>query len=73
MPDEEWMLQIARNLTDPEHGFLKGKRFMIHDRDPLFTVQFRKTMKAGGVRTLKMPKQSPNLNAYASYCTSLAA
>jgi putative transposase len=63
-PDEEWMLQMARNLTDPEHGFLKDKRFMIHDRDPLFTVLFRKTTKAGGVRTLKMPKQSPNLNAF---------
>jgi putative transposase len=63
-PDEEWMLQMARNLTDPERGFLKDKRFMIHDRDPLFTVQFRKTMRAGGVRTLKMPKQSPNLNAF---------
>lgn len=63
-PDEEWMLQMARNLTDPEHGFLKDKRFMIHDRDPLFSVKFRKTLKAAGVRTLKMPKQSPNLNAF---------
>jgi len=63
-PDEEWMLQMARNLTDPEHGFLKDKRFMIHDRDPLFTAKFRQTMKAGGIRNLKMPKQSPNLNAY---------
>ncbi|MCL2649166.1 MAG: integrase core domain-containing protein, partial [Phycisphaerales bacterium] len=63
-PDEDWMLQQARNLTDPQHGFLKGKRFLIHDRDPLFTPQFRKTLKAAGVRTLKMPKQSPNLNAY---------
>ena len=63
-PNEEWMLQMARNLTDPEHGFLKDKRFMIHDRDPLFTAQLKKTMKAGGIRTLKMPKQSPNLNAF---------
>ncbi|MCL2646953.1 MAG: integrase core domain-containing protein [Phycisphaerales bacterium] len=63
-PNEEWMLQQARNLTDSESGFLKGKRFLIHDRDPLFTTKFRKTMRQGGVRTLKMPRRSPNLNAY---------
>jgi hypothetical protein len=28
------MLQVARNLTDCEDGFLKGKRLLIHDRDP---------------------------------------
>ena len=69
-PDEEWMFQQARNLTAEDKGFLKSKKFLIHDRDPLFTAQFRQTMKAGGVRTLKMPKQSPNLNDYASWCTS---
>jgi putative transposase len=63
-PDEDWMLQMARNLTDPEHGFLKDKRFMIHDRDTLYTAQFRKTLRAAGIRPLKMPKQSPNLNSY---------
>jgi transposase InsO family protein len=63
-PDGQWMLQQARNLTDPEHGFLKGKRFLIHDRDPLYTTEFRKTRKAGGIRSLKMPKWSPNLNAH---------
>ena len=63
-PNEEWMLQQARNLTAEDTGFLEGKKFLIHDRDPLFTAQFRKTLKAGGIRSLKMPKQSPNLNAY---------
>ena len=37
--DGNWMKQIARNLTDPIDGFLKGKKFLIHDRDPLFTVR----------------------------------
>ena len=63
-PDEEWMFQEARNLTDPEHGFLKDKRFMIHDRDSLYTKQFKATLKVGGVRTLKIPKQRSNLNAH---------
>ena len=64
-PDEPKMLQWARNLTDAEDGFLKDKRVLIHDREPLFTKKFRDTLKAAGVRCLKMPKQSPNLNAYA--------
>ncbi len=63
-PCETQMLQIARNLTDAETGFLKDKRLLIHDRDPLFTAKFRQTLKAAGVRCLKMPKQSPNLNSY---------
>ena len=35
-----WMNQIARNLTDAVDGLLKGKRYLIHDRDPLFTAEF---------------------------------
>jgi transposase InsO family protein len=31
-----WMSQIARNLTDVEQGILTGKRYLIHDRDPLW-------------------------------------
>ncbi len=34
------MNQIARNLTDAVDGLLKGKRYLIHDRDPLFTAEF---------------------------------
>jgi len=64
-PCETQMLQWARNLTDPESGFLKDKRLLIHDRDPLFTKKFSQTLKAAGVRCLKMPKWSPNLNPYA--------
>jgi hypothetical protein len=30
-----WMTQIARNLTDAIDGLLAGKRYLIHDRDPL--------------------------------------
>ena len=36
-PNGEWMKQVARNLTDMWDGFLLGKRYLIHDRDPLFT------------------------------------
>jgi len=64
-PAEPQMLQMARNLTDAQDGFLCGKRVLIHDRDSLFTEKFQRTLGAAGVHCLKMPKQSPNLNAYA--------
>jgi len=66
-PCEKQMLQWARNLTDTEDGFLKGKRILIHDRDPLYTKKFVAILKAAGVRALKLPKRSPNLN---SFCES---
>lgn len=37
----ELMLQIRRNLTDAFDGFLLGKKYMLHDQDPLFTQAFR--------------------------------
>jgi hypothetical protein len=35
-----WMDQIGRNVTDSMDDLLNGKRYMIHDRDPLFTGEF---------------------------------
>jgi transposase InsO family protein len=60
-----WMSQIARNLTDAVDGLLTGKRYLIHDRDPLFTTEFLKALEDAGVRSVKLPPRSPNLNAYA--------
>lgn len=64
-PNGAWMEQIARNLTDPDVGFLRRARYLIHDRDPLFTAGFRANLKSAGVETVKLPVRSPNLNAYA--------
>ena len=36
-PTGLWMSQVARNLVDEFDGFLRGKRYLIHDRDPLYT------------------------------------
>src|SRR4051794_821374 len=59
------MNQIARNLTDSVDGLLMGKRYLIHDRDPLFTEEFLCTLKDAGVKAVRLPPRSPNLNAYA--------
>ena len=42
-----------------------GARYLIHDRDPLFTDAFRDLLKVSGVKTVKLPARSPDLNAYA--------
>jgi transposase InsO family protein len=64
-PNEAWMMQIARNVTMDEWGFLEGCRYLIHDRDTKFTDSFRAIVKSGRVEPLKLPARSPNLNAYA--------
>ena len=46
-----WMSQIARNLTDSVDGLLTGKRYLIHDRDPLFTDEFLRTLKDAGIES----------------------
>ena len=60
-----WMSQVARNLSDAAEGFLVGKRYLIHDRDPLFTAEFLETLGTSGVKSVKLPPRSPNLNAHA--------
>ncbi len=56
---------MARNLTDAAEGIQVGKRYLIHDRDPLFTAKFPATLAASGVQSVKLPPHSPNLNAHA--------
>jgi transposase InsO family protein len=60
-----WMVQIARNLTDAVDGFLRDKRFLILDRDPLYTRAFRGLLRGSGVDVVRLPRRSPNLNAHA--------
>jgi putative transposase len=60
-----WMSQIGRNATDAVDGILNGKRYLIHDRDPLFTMPFQDILASVGVTAVKLPPQSPNLNAHA--------
>ena len=64
-PGECWMMVVARNLLDAVDGSLTGKRFLILDRDPLFTAAFRRFLRDAGVEVVRLPARSPNLNAYA--------
>jgi len=60
-----WMSQIGRRVTDVIDGILNGRRYLIHDRDPLFTLDFRTMLASVGVQSVKLPPRSPNLNAHA--------
>ena len=65
-PDGKYMRQIVRILTDSEDGFLDGKRYLIHDRDPLYrTAGFHETLRSSGIEPVKLPARSPDLNCHA--------
>ena len=56
---------MARNAVDEESGYLRPHRYVLHDRDAKFCADFRKTLASGGVKCLRLPARSPNLNAFA--------
>jgi putative transposase len=64
-PDERWMVQIARNITMEEWGFLSPGHYLIHDRDTKFCAVFQHLIDEAGVERVVLPPRSPNLNAYA--------
>ena len=64
-PYGTWIEQVARNATNGLSGFLLGKEYLIIDRDPRFTKEFRSILTAAGVEVLRTPPRSPNLNAFA--------
>ena len=50
------MKKFARILTDCEDGFLKGKKYLIHDRDPLYkTDGFHDILGNSGVEVITSP------------------
>ena len=63
-PNDVWMKQIARNLTACEEGFLQGKHYLLMDRDTIFSEGFRGILRGAGVRPVRLPPHSPNLNAH---------
>ena len=69
-PTEAWITQMARNAVDETSGGLRGFRYLLHDRDTKFCAGFDEVLAGGGIPCLRLPPRSPNLKAYASYCTS---
>lgn len=63
-PNETWMQQVARELTNCEDGFLNGKQKLIMDRDTKFCESFRAFVEREGVEPVELPARSPNLNSH---------
>ncbi len=64
-PHANWIKQIARNVTDPDSGFLLGTRYLVMDRDTIFTAEYREFLGREGINAVRLPPRSPNLNAFA--------
>jgi len=64
-PNEAWMVQVARNVTMEEWGFLSPGQYLIHDRDGKYCPAFQQLIDAAGVKRVPLPPRSPNLNAFA--------
>src|SRR6266699_1873845 len=64
-PYEAWMVQMARNVTMEEWGFLSPGQYLIHDQDGKYCPAFQQIIDAAGVKRVPLPPRSPNLNAYA--------
>jgi putative transposase len=63
-PTEQWMKQMARNVTMEGCGALGDIRYLLHDRDTKYTASFLAIIESVHVKTLPLPARSPNLNAY---------
>ena len=64
-PTESWMKQVARDLTMDGWGFLHDSRRLIVDRDTKYCAAFRKIIESAGLKVIRLPPMSPNLNAFA--------
>jgi putative transposase len=57
--DPPWTLQQLREAIPAEHAY----RFLIHDRDAIFSQELDRPVGHLGLKVLKTPPQSPQANA----------
>jgi transposase InsO family protein len=58
-PTAPWTLQQLREAIPADHSY----RFLIHDRDSIFSQQLDQRIRNLGLRVLKTPVRSPQANA----------
>jgi putative transposase len=59
-PTAAWTMQQLREAIPGEHSY----RFLIHDRDSIFSAELDRQVTALGVRVLRTPVRAPLANAY---------
>ena len=57
-PTAQWTLQQLREAIPADHAY----RFLLHDRDSIFSAQLDQHIRTLGLRVLKTPPQSPQAN-----------
>jgi transposase InsO family protein len=55
-----WTLQQLREAIPSDHSY----RFLLHDRDTIFSAEVDQQLKAFGLRVLRTPVRAPKANAY---------
>jgi putative transposase len=58
-PTAPWTLQPLREAIPADHDY----RFLLHDRDSIFSAPLDRSIQNLGLRALKTPPQSPQANA----------
>ena len=66
-PTAEWTRQQFRAFLDGE----SDHRYLIYDRDPVFSAKVDEALTGFGLKVMKTPVRSPMAKAYASHCTSM--
>jgi putative transposase len=59
-PTEQWMKQMARNVTMEGCSALGDRRYLLHDRDTKYTASFLAIVESVHVKALRLPARSPN-------------
>ena len=59
-PTAEWTLQQFRECVAGDEGY----RFVIHDRDSIYSRNLDSSLRTLGLRVLKTPYRSPQANAF---------
>jgi transposase InsO family protein len=59
-PTAHWTLQHLREAIPADHTY----RFLLHDRDRIFSQQLDQSIRNLGLRVLKTPPQTPQANAW---------
>jgi len=52
-PNEAWMVQVARNVTMEDWGFLSPSQYLIHDRDAKFCAAFQHIIDDAGIGSVR--------------------
>jgi transposase InsO family protein len=58
-PTDHWTLQQLREAIPSDHRY----RFLLHDRDSIFSAQLNRSIRHLGLKVLRTPPQCPQANA----------